>query len=233
VQLQAALLLLLLEDSSSAVPVLCLQSCTQGQRHVASIAALSAAAAHSLCFMPSKHLHVSRVAIDSPVYCCMLVAVAQVYVSTDFWQTSNAANIGGGAPRAWAAVSISAGGSTIAAVSATEDAMRRIAARTLGARISRTAETLLKQARRAAPAQAAQYQTVWISKDSGASWFPTTPTPSASSYFADVALSAAGNFLVAVQRGSVTSANSGIYTGSVGSTSVTWSAPTNMGVDEW
>jgi hypothetical protein len=162
----------------------------------------------------------------------LLAAVTQVYVSTNLWQTFTVATIGNGAPRAWAAVSYSAAGSTIAAVSATEDSMRRMAARTLGTRISRTAETLIKQVRRIAPAQADAFQTGWISKDDGASWFPTTPTSTQPSYFTDEALSSAGNFLVAVQRGSYDNANSGVYTASVGS-SVTWLTPTNMNDDEW
>jgi hypothetical protein len=158
--------------------------------------------------------------------------VLQVFLSYNLWQTYSIANSDSMNPRPWAAVSYSADGSTVAAVSASEDNLRRVAVRVLGTRVASTAERLIKQAKRTAPAQADQYNTVWIGRYSGSSWFPTTPTPSQYSYFMDVALSADGERLVAVQRGGASSSTAGIYTAAIAG-SVWWSSPVNMGVDEW
>jgi hypothetical protein len=104
----------------------------------------------------------------------------------------------------------------------------------LGTRVASTAERLIKQAKRAAPAQANPYNTVWIGKFYGGSWFPTTPTRGDISYFMDVALSADGQLMVAVQRGDFSSSTAGIYTAYMGPSGVVqWSSPVNMGVYEW
>lgn len=144
----------------------------------------------------------------------------QVYISSDFGATFTQANINGGADRSWAAVSYSRDGSTLVAAAGSSVELRRVAAKALGSRVANRAEQQMQQSRRSAkPAEIHQADTVWISRDKGSTWTSAAQDRNAPSYFMDVALSANGAKMVAVQRGPASSDKAGIYEADVSASS--------------
>jgi hypothetical protein len=163
--------------------------------------------------------------------CCL-----QLYVSHNYGESFSSA-LPFELP--WAAVSVSRGGFTIAAVAASDTTLARMAVQRFGKRTANKAQSLLREAKQMASQHVEAsiigdpFRTVWISSNSGATFYPAnTPATHANrpSSFTDVALSADGLRLVAVQRGTSDSSDSGIYTATIQNpAAVKLSGPLNYG----